>query len=276
MGDCTRAPSGLLVTTKCAPACIRFRRVKNLELITFANAEDLVARAAALWLDRIEAARRSGQSHCVALSGGRIARPFFTAAVALSRRRGVLWQHVRFFWADERCVPPEHPESNFRLTRESLLDPLNIPAAQIHRIRGEAPPAVAAAEASRELLRLVRERVGGQPVLDLVLLGMGEDGHVASLFPGEANAPAPAGAPYRAVVAPKPPPERVTLDYGPLAAAREVWVLVSGEGKAPALQASLAPQGRTPLARVIRSRPHTVIFTDVPADLPHPEPAALP
>lgn len=238
--------------------------MKNFELIPFANAEELVSRVAASWLERIEAARRSAQNHCVALSGGRIARPFFAAVVALSQQRAVAWERVHFFWADERCVSPEHPESNFRLAREALLEPLNIAAAQIHRIRGEAPPAVAAAEASAELLRVVRERAGGQPVLDLVLLGMGEDGHVASLFPGEADAPAPGGAPYRAVVAPKPPPERVTLDYGALAAAREVWVLVSGPGKAPALQASLAAEGCTPLARVIQSRPHTVIFTDAP------------
>jgi 6-phosphogluconolactonase len=235
------------------------------ELIRFPNAGVLAEAAARRWLDVLEAANRRGAALHVALSGGRIARPFFAAFSALAQERRVSLERAHFFWADERCVPPDHPESNFRLAHETLLEPLHVARDRIHRIRGESPPAAAAAEASAELLRTVRERRGGQPVLDVVFLGMGEDGHVASLFPGAADAPGAGGAPYRAVVSPKPPPERVTLDYGPLAAAREVWVLVSGAGKSQALRASLSPQGRTPLARVIQSRPRTVLFTDLPA-----------
>ena len=101
----------------------------------------------------------------------------------------------------------------------------------------------------------------GQPELDLVFLGMGEDGHVASLFPKDTEA-LETPAVYRAVTGPKPPPRRITLGYPALAAAREVWVLASGLGKQEVLQSSLAPSGDTPLARVLKSRSNTEIFTD--------------
>ncbi len=235
----------------------------SVELLRFNEPSALAEAAAGRWLDAIEAANQRGAALHVALSGGRIAAPFFDAVVRLGRSRNTRWTQVHFFWADERCVPPDDPESNFRLAHDRLLQPLGIAAHQIHRIRGEAPPTRAAAAADSELARLVSERERGWPVLDLVLLGMGEDGHVASLFPDAVEATQNTATSYRAVVATKPPPQRVTLDYGPLAVARQVWVLVSGPGKAEALRASLSPRGRTPLARVIQSRPNTVVFTDV-------------
>jgi len=100
-------------------------------------------------------------------------------------------------------------------------------------------------------------------VLDLVLLGMGEDGHVASLFPGEAEDVMNSSAVYRAVTASKPPPRRISLGYGALVAAREVWMLASGSGKETALRESLSPTGATPLARLLRARGRTRIFTDI-------------
>jgi 6-phosphogluconolactonase len=93
---------------------------------------------------------------------------------------------------------------------------------------------------------------------------MGEDGHTASLFPGEAASVMEDPAMYRAVTATKPPPRRITLGYGAIAAAREAWVLASGKGKEAALRESLSPAGRTPLARVLRMRSLTRIYTDVP------------
>ena len=101
----------------------------------------------------------------------------------------------------------------------------------------------------------------GQPVLDLVFLGMGEDGHVASLFPNDTEA-FENHAVYRAVTGPKLPPRRITLGYPALIEARAVWVLASGEGKADILRASLTDDNSTPLARVLSSRTHTEIFTD--------------
>ena len=256
--------------------------MSNFELITFATADELARMVASQWLDEIESANREGKSHCVALSGGRITQKFFTAVVEQAGQRTVPFGSVHFFWADERCVPPDDPESNFCLAKELLFGPLKIPDNQIHRIRGELPPETAAKIAENELRRfagsagipagtnphftcLPAGKDAGAPGLDLILLGMGEDGHVASLFPGEMETAVSDPAAYRAVRnSPKPPPDRVTLGYAAIAAARQVWVLVSGAGKEGALRASLASNGRTPLGRVAQFRTQkTLVFSDL-------------
>lgn len=230
------------------------------ELKPFANATALAKACAdefVAWADETAAIKS------VAVSGGRIAKDFFSAVARQAQARGQLLAHVHFFWADERCVPPADAESNFRSAAELLFQPLNLPAANLHRIRGEDEPAAAALAAEAELRRIAPANASGQPMLDLVLLGMGEDGHVASLFPGESEAVMASSAVYRAVTASKPPPRRISLGYGALAAAREVWVLASGAGKEAALRASSAETGQTPLARVLRQRAATQIFTDI-------------
>jgi 6-phosphogluconolactonase len=239
--------------------------MKNFELISFATADELARAVASAWLDEIETANRAGKTHCVALSGGRIAQKFFAAVVEQANERTVAFGHVHFFWADERCVPPDDPESNFHLAQELLFAPLKIGDAQIHRIRGEDPPEAAAKAASTEISQIAPLNEAGLPILDLIFLGMGEDGHVASLFPGEPDVSISDKAIYRAVNnSPKPPPNRVTLGYAAIALARQVWVLVSGTGKETALRESLFSEGRTPLARVTQFRTHTKIFSDFP------------
>lgn len=239
--------------------------MSRFELTCFPTADELARTVARGWLDEIESANRAGRPHCVALSGGRITQKFFAAVVEQANARAVSFGTVHFFWADERCVPPDDPESNFRLANELLFAPLKISGGQIHRIRGELPPDTAAAEAASEIGRVAPLNQNGQPVLDLIFLGMGEDGHVASLFPGE---PATTGADeaiYRAIGnSPKPPPNRITLSYPAIAAARQVWVLVSGAGKNAALRQSLEEQGCTPLGRVTQIRTQTSIFCDFP------------
>ncbi|MBI3414129.1 MAG: 6-phosphogluconolactonase, partial [Verrucomicrobia bacterium] len=133
----------------------------------------------------------------------------------------------------------------------------------IHRLRGELPPPAAAEAASTDLLASVERRKNGLPVLDLILLGLGEDGHIASLFPGEAEALAANPALFRPVVASKPPPLRLTMGYPLIAAADAVWVLASGKGKEVAFAESLRDDGRTPCARLLRMRSVTTIFTDI-------------
>jgi 6-phosphogluconolactonase len=208
--------------------------------------------------------RRSGHRRsCVALSGGRITRSFFDAVVERvgNGNRGL--ESTEFFWADERCVPAEHPESNFRLAKKHLLDPLGVESQRIHRLAGELDPEQAARLGEVELRQFAAAEMNGQPVLDLVFLGMGEDGHVASLFPGHSEAVVERPSAYLAVIGPKPPPRRLTLSYGVLAEATEVWVLISGSGKEKALASSLSGEEQTPLARVIRSRQNTLIFSDL-------------
>jgi 6-phosphogluconolactonase len=237
--------------------------VQNFELLSFANADELAARAASAWLDEIAAANHAARPHCVALSGGRIALKFFAATVERAKARKISFASVHFFWADERCVPPTDPESNFKMANELLFWPLNIAAEKIHRLRGEDSPQAAVKIAEAELRRIAPQNENRQPVLDLIFLGMGEDGHVASLFP---NAPAKIpdiSVPFLVVEnSPKPPPTRISLSYQTIFAAKNIWILVSGAGKKSALRESLSPAGRTPLARVIRARP-VKIFSDI-------------
>jgi 6-phosphogluconolactonase len=241
--------------------------VKNFDLLSFATADELAHAAAGAWLDEIAAANRAGKPYCVALSGGRIAQKFFTSIVEQAGARKLSFAPVRFFWADERCVPPDDQESNFRLANELLLTPLNIPESQIHRIRGEESPGAAAKKAGAELRRFTPQDKNSQPVLDLIILGMGEDGHIASLFPNTPAAIANCTVPFSTIEnSPKPPSKRISLSYTAIAAARQVWVLVSGAGKELALRKSLNPNGRTPLAQVLRSRSHTRIFSDIRPD----------
>ena len=243
--------------------------MKNFELISFANVDELASRVAGLWLDEIEPANRAGKTHCVALSGGRVAQNFFAAIVEQARLRKIgdggtpsLPANVHFFWADERCVPPADPESNFKLANELLFAPLKIPANRIHRIRGENSLETAAKFAGEELRRFAPDK-NGRPVLDLIFLGMGEDGHVASLFPDKTEGAISTDIFCAVKNSPKPPPDRVSLTYAAIAAAKNVWVLVSGAGKDAAFRESLSPAGKTPLARVIQSRLQTRIFTDL-------------
>lgn len=236
-------------------------------LLSFATGDELARVAANAWLDEIETANRAKLSHCTALSGGRIAQKFFTAVVEQNQTRKISFASVHFFWADERCVPPTDPDSNFKLANQLLFVPLLIPANHIHRIRGEDSPQAAVKIAETELRRIAPAEKGDQPVLDLIFLGLGEDGHVASLFPNAGPEVMAGTAPFLVVEnSPKPPPRRISLSYAALHAAKTVWVLASGTGKERILQASLAIGGQTPLARVIQSRPPlspVKIFSDL-------------
>lgn len=244
--------------------------MKNLEVMHFSSSVELAETAARDWLNLIPS---FPTGHLVALAGGRIASALFDAVTEHAVASNVSFKHVHFFWSDERCVPPEHGESNFRVANKELLGPLGISQDRIHRIKGELKPAQAVTEANAAIGLLAPTNSAGQPVLDLVFLGMGEDGHVASLFP---NAPASViecETPYLAVrSSSKPPPLRISLSYAAIAAAREVWVLVSGAGKEEILRQSLRPDGKTPLAHVLELRRHTRVFTDIDTERPTRQP----
>jgi 6-phosphogluconolactonase len=250
---------------------------KKFELISFPGPDDLVAAVAAAWLDEIEAANRAGSSHSVALVGGRIIQKFFLSTAEKAIARKVSFAGVEFFWADERCVPPDDPESNFKIANDLLFNPLRIAPARIHRLRGELPPNEAVAEANAEMARVVPVESGQSvPILDLIFLSPGEDGHVASLFQNarfEAQTNAKCNDCFIFVSdSPKPPPRRISLNYNAIAAARQVWVLASGAGKEDALKRSVNTEGPmseadTSLGRVIKSRPMTKIFVDIPVGM---------
>lgn len=180
----------------------------------------------------------------VALSGGSTPRPAYEAAARLAPD----WSRVEVWWADERCVPPDDERSNYRLVRESLLDRLDRGAAIEHRIRGEVPPDQAADLYEAELKGVV---------FDLVLLGLGADGHTASLFP---NDPALDELRRRAVPVRRADVDRVTLTIPVLNAAETVVFLVAGEEKAPAVARAFTGKSdpATP-ASLVRSASGTTI-----------------
>jgi 6-phosphogluconolactonase len=233
------------------------------KLISFPTDDALATAAAMAWVSAVGQARAAGRKFRVALSGGRITKKLFAVIVSEAIRQPGMLEPVEFFWADERCVPPDDPESNFLLADELLFKAAGIRSPSIHRIQGELDSAQAARLATADL-RQSCGSIAGQPVLDLVLLGMGEDGHVASLFPGHDDVLADEESVFRPVYdSPKPPPQRVTLGLGAICAAHEVWVLASGKGKEAALRNSLQPDGTTPLARVIQLRANTMVFNDL-------------
>jgi 6-phosphogluconolactonase len=118
----------------------------------------------------------------VALSGGSTPELLFSV-LGDHYPNSVPWEYVHFFWGDERCVPPGNPESNYGMTRRRLFEKINIPYSNIHRIKGEDDPEKEASRYSEEISGCTGKR-DGLPVFDLVILGLGEDGHTASIFPG--------------------------------------------------------------------------------------------
>ncbi|MBI3576002.1 MAG: 6-phosphogluconolactonase [Gammaproteobacteria bacterium] len=166
----------------------------------------------------------------VMLAGGSTPRAVYRH---LAQTQGLPWEKVEIYFGDERAVPPGDSQSNYRMARESLLDTVSIPSSQIHRMEAERPDREAAAE---EYAR----RLPGR--LDLIILGLGEDGHTASLFPG-LSALRETARKVVAVMGPKAPPLRLTVTPPVIAAAREKIILVSGSGKAGAVaQALEGPQ----------------------------------
>jgi len=235
----------------------------GVERIVYGGDVELARSVAEQWLGRVTQAMAAGCPHRVALAGGRITRRFLGEVATQARERRVDLSGVDFFWGDERCVPPTDPESNYRLAEEVLFQPAGLGGGRIHRVLGELDSASGAALAEREMRRVTGVEGLVLPVLDVVFLGMGEDGHVASLFPGAPDEVTDHRGVYVPVIGPKPPPRRVSLTYGMIAAAREVWVLACGAGKESALEESLKADGKTPLARVLRERDQTRIFTDI-------------
>ena len=183
----------------------------------------------------------------LALAGGNTPRRVHAQLAQLGA--SLDWERVFITFGDERCVRPDHPESNYQMARSSLFDHLPIPPANILRIRGEIDPEAAARECEAELARLAATRNELRYIHDLILLGMGPDGHTASLFPGS-----PAlNETTRSVVAargPKPPPQRVTFTFPLINAARQICFLIDDAAKEPMIDEIIAGRSELPAARV--------------------------
>jgi 6-phosphogluconolactonase len=224
------------------------------------DAEAVAQRAAAhVALQLRRAYEERGIAH-MALSGGTTpGRTYELLGATSDALTG-----VEVWFADERCVAPEDAESNYRLVADTLLAGAAVPAERVHRMQGEAGAEEGARRYAEELTRHVAaESPSIPPVLDLVVLGIGPDGHVASLFPGSDTLDADADAVCLGVHdSPKPPPERITLSLATLRAARECVLLATGASKADAVSAMLGePSHHTP-ASLLRRERLTAILDD--------------
>jgi 6-phosphogluconolactonase len=234
-------------------------------LTTCADAEAVAVRAAADIARHLEAVRAErGVAH-IALSGGSTPRRTYE----LLGEERVEWDSVEVWFADERCVGPQDEQSNYRLATETLFAHARIPAERVHRMLGELGPD----EGARRYADELAAHAGGAPpvrdgrvVLDLVVLGIGPDGHVASLFPGAPTLDAGEAAVCLGVAdSPKPPTERITLSLAVLRAARECLLLATGAGKADAVAAMLGEPNRHVPASLLRRERLTVLVDDAAA-----------
>ncbi len=212
----------------------------------FDDAEGVAVALAARIAREVESAHAArGVAH-IALSGGRTPR----RAYELLADRAANWQGVHLWYADERCVPPDHEDSTHRLVRETLLARVPADGGVVeHRMLGELDDPDGAARAYAAELRAT--------ILDVVLLGLGEDGHTASLFPHSTELDTFTGGPRVLGVrgAPKPPPNRITLTLETLGKARSLVLAVTGADKAPALRRTReTPSPATPASLLRRDR----------------------
>jgi 6-phosphogluconolactonase len=218
--------------------------VTDVELVVVEDEQELAAVVA----ERLARAAREGDN--VVLTGGKTPEKAYEEA---AKREGD-WSKVDVWWGDERCVPPDHKESNYAMAKRALLDRLERGPRSVRRIKGELGKEQAAAEYEREL---------GDTQLDLLLLGMGPDGHIASLFPDAPTLrqrkrvlPAEAGL--------EPFIDRVTLSLPALRSAREILFLVEGESKADAVASAFAgePSPHAPASLVRATDGRTVAILD--------------
>lgn len=225
---------------------------------TFPGAEQAAERAARDIAQQLRRAREArGTAHLALSGGGTPVRAYELLTGELSD-----WDGIEVWFADERCVAPEDEQSNYLMARRTLLEPVRIPAARVHRMQGELGPDDGAARYASTLRELVPAQTS-LPALDLVVLGIGPDGHVASLFPG---APAlDAGEQELCLgvhASPKPPPRRITLSLPVLCAARRCLLLATGAEKRPAVTAALGEPTREVPASLLRRERLSVILDD--------------
>jgi len=224
--------------------------VSTSTVLVHRDPDELAAAVAARLLTRLVDVQSARGEASVVLTGGSIARRIYKAVSDSPARGAVDWRRLDLWWGDERFLHSGDPERNETLARESLLDAVPVDPARVHPMpTSDGPdgddPEAAASRYADELARASRpEDHGPAPAFDVCLLGVGPDGHIASLFPGM-----PAIYDERPVVAvrgaPKPPPVRISLTVPVLQGSREVWCVVAGEDKAKAVAMALSGAGPT-------------------------------
>jgi 6-phosphogluconolactonase len=215
------------------------------ELRVFPDAEAVARHAADQIAWRIGDARKQGLDVHIALAGGQTPRRAYELLAGIEGS----WKHVHLWLGDERCVPAGHPESNARMVRESLYAHARAEPPSLHAVPSPEQPEDAAWLYGLDVRQAVPERT-----FDIVLLGMGPDGHTASLFPNHPVLDAH-GVAAGITDSPKPPPERITLTLTKLNESRRIVLMVTGEGKSEALARVMAGPDRTyPASLLDRSK----------------------
>ncbi len=185
-----------------------------------------------LFLEQVRTAIETRGLFYVALAGGRTPQSAYSLLAGTQRRDAIDWPHVFIYFGDERCVPPESDESNYKMAFDSFLSHVPVPPQNVHRMHGEDEPGRAARAYSQVLV----ETMGELPRFDLMLLGMGDDGHTASLFPGT-EPRADEDKLVRAVLAETRDPQRLTMTPLVINNSRHVIIAAEGVGKASTLRA---------------------------------------
>lgn len=201
----------------------------RIEIVKDPN--ELAALAAQRIVQAIQARLQASEHFSLVLSGGSTPESLYRRLAHLPIGE-IDWARLHLFWGDERCAPPDHPDSNYQMTRRALLEHVRVPPEQIHRMRGELPPEEAARAYAKELAQFFGD---GPPQFDLILLGMGADGHTASLFPHSQALKES----KRWVVANHVSAQqswRITLTVPAINTGREILFLVRGADKANTLQ----------------------------------------
>lgn len=224
------------------------------------DASALATAVAGELLTRLADAQTAGGEPQIALTGGSIAEEVHREIARLSPDSEVDWEHVVVWWGDERFVAPDSSDRNAGQARAAFLDALGVAPANVHEMPSTADAADVDAAASTYEEEL---RAHGSGEFEIVMLGVGPDGHIASLFPGSTQLDVDDRIAVGVTDSPKPPPERVSLTFPALRRARSVWFLVSGSGKASAVASALgdADLHDTPAAGV-SGREETLWFLD--------------
>ena len=229
------------------------------------DAAALATAVAGELLVRIADAQSAGRVPAVVLTGGSIADAVHAEVARLGTSGEVDWSRVALWWGDERFVAAGSEDRNAGQARAAFIDALGVPAEHVHEVASSDDVASAEEAAERYAAELAEHGADGFEVL---MLGVGPDGHVASLFPGFDELEEQERAAVAVHDSPKPPSDRVTLTFPTLGRARSTWFLVSGEAKADAVARALSPTSTTPAetpASVPRGRVETTWFLDRPA-----------
>ena len=231
-------------------------------VIQHPDAGSLAADVATRLLERLEEAQAEGRVPAIALTGGTIADEIHREIARLAADSSVDWSRVDVWWGDERFVPADSPDRNAGQARAALLARIPVDPARVHEMPA-ASAGVSAAEAAAGYADEIRRHGAGE--FEVVMLGVGPDGHVASLFPGYPQLDVDDTIAVAVTDSPKPPPERISLTFPALNRSRAVWFVVSGDGKADAVARAVngSPSDRhvTPAAAV-HGHDETLWFLD--------------